>query len=82
MAQGDAELATITANNTALGSIAAAVTVLQGGQTTIAAQMAALKAANPAMDFTAMDAALATQSNVIAGLNTAIPANTPLSRKG
>ena len=76
MADATSVLAKITANTNILNSIATAATALENGQATIAAEIDALKAANPAVDFTALDAAADTQATVIAGIATAIPANT------
>lgn len=80
MADQNSILAKINANTSVLQSIQAAVTALSDGQASIADEIAALKAqiaAGTPPDFTALDAAADTQAGVIAGLNTAIPANTP-----
>ena len=77
MADAASILAKITANTNVLNSIASAATALENGQATISAEIDALKAANPAVDFTALDAAADTQATVISGIAAAIPANTP-----
>lgn len=79
MADAASILAKITANTTTLNSIAAAATALEDGQASISAEIDALKAANPAVDFTALDAAADQQATVISGIAAAIPANTPAS---
>ena len=81
MADANSILAKITANTSVLSSVATAVTALENGQTTISAEIDALKAqvaaAGAPVDFTALDAAADSQAQVISGLATAIPANTP-----
>lgn len=72
-------VAKITAETTILNSINTAATALAGGQANIAAEIAALKAqidAGGTVDFSGVDAALATQDGVISQIATAIPANT------
>lgn len=81
MADAATSLAKITANTDALKAIAAAVDVLDEGQTSIVALIADLKAqiaAGSQPDFGPIDTALDEQAAVIGGLNQAIPAGTPI----
>jgi chromosome segregation ATPase len=80
-ARSAAILAQITANTDALKSVATAADALKEGQSTIAAEIAALKAQIAAggaadADFAALETAVTDQSAVVEGLKTAIPAGT------
>lgn len=76
MADAASILAKITANNDMIASQTAALKALSEGQADITSEIAALKAANPAVDFSALDAAADTQTTLVAGAGKAINANT------
>ncbi len=75
MADLSAQAAAIRANTDMLKSIQATAVMLAEGHATIEEEIAALKAANPAMDTTDLDAATAEQKQAIADMATIIPAN-------
>lgn len=82
MADAASTLAKITANTNVLKSVSTAVDALKEGQATMADEIKALKdavAAGTPPDFSALDAAADEQAAVISGLQTAIPANTPIA---
>lgn len=76
MADAASILAKVTANNDAIESQTAMLVALSEGQADIKSEIAALKAANPAVDFTALDAAADKQTTLVAGAGKAIDANT------
>lgn len=79
MADAVSILAKITANNDMIASQTAALTALAEGQTSIKAEIDALKAqiaAGTPPDFTALDAAADQQTALVAGAGAAIGANT------
>lgn len=72
-------LAKVTANTDVMKSVQIAVDGLKEGQATIADEIAALKAqvaAGTTPDFTALEAATDEQGMVVAGLKSAVSANT------
>ncbi len=76
MADAASILAKITANNDMVKAQTAALVALAEGQADIVSEIAALKAANPAVDFAPLDAAADEQTTLVQGAGKAINANT------
>jgi hypothetical protein len=74
MAKTDDVAAAIVANTATVKAMVVKITALDNGQANLQAEIDALKAASPAVDFTAVDAAMADQTAAIGQLSALVPA--------
>jgi septation ring formation regulator EzrA len=73
MAKVDDDAAAIAANTKTISAMADTLTTLVEGHATIQEELQALKDANPAVDFTALDAAIADQNAAVLKASALVP---------